>query len=199
MGLTFLTSVIIYIFYIASFFMIIFIKNPIDPIYYVISTSLMIGFLLFWLITFAELVFKDKKRLFMIISIIILSIFESIYYYLFIVYGQSALIVSVDRGLWVKSTLFVTFYLVLIFLIFLLTAIIFVTITLRSDNKEIRLKGRILLIGLICLVVGNFFESVVPLRGFFFILTRTFQILGVSLFYIGFSLPNWVKKIFKIE
>ena len=199
MGLMFFTIVTIYIFYIISFFMILFIKNPINPIFYIISTSLVMFFLLFWLITFGDLVLKNNKKIFLITTIILLGALEIIYYSLYFLYGQSALILSIERGLWVESTLFVILYITTLYGFFFLTAIIFLINAFKSDKKEIRLKGKILLIGLICIIIGMIFESIIPLVGLYFIFTRIFQILGVILFYIGFTLPNWAKRIFNIE
>ena len=179
--------------------MIILIKKPLNYFFYIFSTSLNGFFLLFWLITFSGLVLKRNKNVFLICSIILLVLLEVIYFSLFFFLGQSALIVSVERGLWVKSTLFVIFFLGIIIAIFFLTAIAFIITALKSDNKQIKLKGEILLLGLICLILGTIFESVIPLVGIVFIFTRIFQILGVLFIFIGFTLPKWVKKLFNLE
>ena len=68
--------------------------------------------------------------------------------------------------------------------------------SMKSPVPEIQLKGIIILISSIIFGISAFADVVLPLNLIWLTIVRLFLILSSFLFYCGFILPNFVKKIF---
>ena len=90
---------------------------------------------------------------------------------------------------------FIIFYILATIILILITGITFAKKCLDSDSKEIQLKGKFLLIAFISFTVGFFLEIAFVLPDILIIIAR--MIIGSSAieFYLGFVLPDRVKKL----
>jgi hypothetical protein len=80
--------------------------------------------------------------------------------------------------------------------LFLFFGFIFSYKALRSDKPDIKLKGKFLVIAFILFTFGSILETFVPLTQITVVIYRCILILSSMSFYIGYILPDWIKKIF---
>jgi hypothetical protein len=83
----------------------------------------------------------------------------------------------------------------------LFTASIFVYQCFETDNVENKIKGKLLLIGILTTALAGIAVIGVTLTSgwlnllILIIFVYLFRIIGGIFFYIGFTLPQWVRKI----
>ena len=198
-GLAFLlVAVCTYTPYVISFIMILLTGNGLNNIVYIIAMSLLPAFLIAWMIAFTNLMFENKQKLILSLTLIVIIILEIIYYLLLFFIGPSA-IGTEERGIYMYWTPFASIFILIINLIFLLTALLFAIKALRSNNKEIRLKGKLLTFATVLIILGSLFDGLLTLPGMLFIITRIIQITATILYYLGFTLPNSIRRFFLKE
>ena len=87
------------------------------------------------------------------------------------------------------------FYLLISIILFLITGLFFVRESLKSNNKEVQLKGKIILIAFIVFTIGTLMDVIIDVPTELTIaMARILLILASFLLYVGFTLPNWAKK-----
>ena len=150
--------------------------------------------LIIWLTAFTDLIAKEMQKLILLLAILFGAIMEVVYFAL--------LVINVDLIGTLKSPVDSDFeivpielYLLSVIIIVLLTGIQFARHSLRSDNKEIKLKGKLLIIAYICFSVGALLDSAIPLTEITVPITRGILIFSAICFYGGFILPRWMKKL----
>jgi len=181
-------------------FILLVAGNPeIDvALYLFIATAFVAPIHVVWIIAFTDMKYKDKQK--MIVSIFTI---EAVIYEIFLIslFFLDPTLTSIGT----KEGVFVVQYgdLILIYLIisivmFLITGLLMVSDALRSDNKEIHLKGQFLLMGFITFAIGTLLDvlfaddpSEITIG-----LARIVVIIGLFSFYIGFTLPERIKNIF---
>ena len=99
----------------------------------------------------------------------------------------------------IKDTLYFQIFFIFILISFVFTGIIIAMISMRAENLEIKLKGKLLLLAFILFAIGAALDAVGPLIPLTVVLTRIILILSAIAFYSGFILPNWMKKLFLKE
>jgi hypothetical protein len=88
------------------------------------------------------------------------------------------------------TLIFVFFMLIVIFI----AGILFTTKSIKADDKEIRIKGKLLTIAFFLFPIGTSIEVLLPPEIPVLFVTRTILILSAIFFYCGFFLPNFIKK-----
>ena len=156
---------------------------------FIIGTSTMPFFLLIWLKAFTDLVYKEQQKYILIIFLIIGIIFEIIFYYF--LFTQPNLIGTFETPFQVVYGIYIEIFLVIFLLVIGITGILFGKQSLRSENSEIRLKGKFLIIAFILFTIGAFLDSIVPEL---FIIARIVLDVSALSFYFGFMLPDWLKE-----
>ena len=87
----------------------------------------------------------------------------------------------------------------------LVTGVIFAQKSVKSDDREIRLKGKLLRAAFITFSVAAVLDSMLgtifedpsdPLLAIFVVVVRILLIFSAIEFYGGFLLPRWMKEIF---
>ncbi|MFX1340049.1 MAG: hypothetical protein ACFFDK_15670, partial [Promethearchaeota archaeon] len=131
----------------------------------------------------------EKQKIILIIFFIIGIIFEIIFFYF--LFTQPNLIGTFKTPFQVVYGLYIEVFLVIFLLVVLITGILFGKQSLRSDNPEVKLKGKFLIIAFILFTIGAFLDSIVPEL---FILARIVLDISALLFYFGFMLPDWLKE-----
>ena len=149
--------------------------------------------ILFWMMAFTDLLYREKQKAILIVFIIIGVIFEVFYlYFLFTdpsVLGREAGPIDEDYTLIV--TAFVLFYLI----VAMITGTIFARVTMKSDNPEHKLKGKLLLAAFYSFGIGAVLDILSPLSVIILIAARIVLISSAFEFYGAFILPNWMKKL----
>ena len=131
----------------------------------------------------------SRYKTFIIIYQVIVFFFEAImfYYYITDISVIAVFVNPVDIALGLITIV----YLLLILGLVLLSGIVFAIELLRSKSPETKLKGKFLLIAFVLFVIGAFLETFIS-----FPPIRLLLALSAIMFYIGFIMPEIIKKRF---
>ena len=77
--------------------------------------------------------------------------------------------------------------------------LLFARDSLKSDDQEIRFKGKVLIIAFLTYPICGLIDGGVELNEIGVIIIRSLLIFGAVMFYIGFFVPRFVKNLFKLE
>ena len=162
-------------------------------LYILINFSFISLVIIVWLIALNDLTKIRKFKVIISVFIIYAIIFESlIFYYLFTdisILGTLTDPVNIDLGL------FLITYLLIDLIIFIISGFHFAFKSLKSDKPEIVLKGKFLVLAFLIYLIGAAVETILS-----FPPLRLILILSAIMFYIGFMMPEAVKKRFlKVE
>ena len=162
-------------------------------IYFLVGVTLYPLSTLIWLTAFTDIKFKSKQLIIQLIFVVIGAIFEVIFFYLFFTAPSllGTLYSPVDSKFGIVILIYILFSLCVIFV----TGMIFSILSIKSDNREHRLRGIFLSITLIIFVFGSIFDAL-ELSIIVLTVVRILLIFSALTFYIAFILPNWAKKLF---
>jgi hypothetical protein len=150
--------------------------------------------LIFWMIAFTNFLYKEQQKLILTILILITAFFYVVFISALIIdpdiVGQRISIVD-TRG----NNAFLLSYIVIFILIVMISGIKFALETMKFDSPETKVKGRLLLIAFPLFALTGLLDSMFPSNEATLIIFRTILIVSMFLFYGGFMLPNWMKKI----
>ncbi|MFX0072874.1 MAG: hypothetical protein ACFFAO_17495, partial [Candidatus Hermodarchaeota archaeon] len=92
-------------------------------------------------------------------------------------------------------------YVLLVLIIVFIFALFFGIESLKSENPEIRLKGKFLLLAWSSYISGALLDAgIVPISAFALIIVRVLLISSAIEFYFSFFLPKWAKDLLnKVE
>ena len=181
-----------------SFLSVIITGQPISPFMYLFLGNIFIPpLLIFWLLGLTEMIYQDKRKILLIIYSIILAAAE-----IFLIYAlitEVSLIITFTgifdvtfNRLWLAFLLFVNFTVAI-------TGLLFARDSLKSDDREIRFKGKALIIAFLTYPICGIIDGGLELNTLGVILIRSILMFGAVMFYIGFFVPKFVKKMFKLE
>ena len=160
---------------------------------YVIIGNIAIPASLFvWMIAFSDFFFKEQQKQVLIITIIFGIVFEIVFFYL--LFTDPILIGELSGPIDVEYRHFALGFLLAILFIILIMGSIFAIVSIMSDNPEVKLQGKFLLIAFISYTIGGFFDAIHTLNIIGLLIIRTLMILSAIEWYMGFLLPNFVKK-----
>ena len=94
-----------------------------------------------------------------------------------------------------EHTSFVMIFLIAVVFVVLITGLLFARESLRSDNPEIRLKGKFLAVAFISWTVGSIIDSGFDLGAGVLIIIRILLISSAIEFYLGFIMPERIKNL----
>ena len=166
-----------------------------------INFILIIAFLplttLCWLIAFTDLVYKKGQKVILGLYLVI-GILVEILFFLLLLENPSNLGRYIGP-FQIEYSLLTQIYIIFTLISFVLSGIILARQSLRAENPDIKLKGKLLLFAFILLTIGAALDSIAPLVPLTVVFARIILILSAIAFYGGFMLPNWMKKIFLKE
>lgn len=180
-----------------TFIMILLTGSPLNPaLYFIIGFAFFPVLIYCWMVAFASFVYEDKQKYILIMYAIISIIFEIAFFYL--------LFTDIDQLGVFKTPFQVEFGLMMIiFLIIngiyaLVTGLLFSIRSIKIDNDpEINLRGKLLIVAFlsfsIAVIVDTTLGSFDPVWIFF---NRILLMFSGVFFYMGFILPERIKKIF---
>jgi hypothetical protein len=147
--------------------------------------------LLFGIAAVTELLYKESQKLLVFVFIIIEGLFEIVFIFLLI--NDPTVIGTLKENMIIYGVLTKIFIYTMLGVI-LVAGILFTKESAKSDEPEIRLKGKILTLAFFLFTIGTIIEvSFTPEIVLFFI-TRPILIASALTFYWGFFLPNFLKK-----
>lgn len=149
--------------------------------------------LIIWSIAFTMLVYKEKQKLILTIVIIYNIIFETIF--LYFLFTEPSRLGILHGPINIEWQLFLQVYFFSVLAIFSITGILFFLKTQKSENPEVRLKGKFLLMAFLSYSIGSIIDAVVFTENIAILLiTRLILITSAIEFYCGFILPEGLKK-----
>jgi hypothetical protein len=162
---------------------------------YIIMTAFTPFAIMCWLFAITNLLDIKNRKIVLLIFMVVFILFEVIFFVLLSI--DIAYIGTFTDLFNYQESLFVSVFNIAVMLVVLITGILFFRASVRSEKAEIKLKGRLILIGLIMFLIGGFIPyiifSLVSL-----VIARIFLVFSSVTLYMGFLLPNWVKRLFKI-
>ena len=177
-----------------NFIMILTTGTLITTDLYLIIASIFIPPLhITWIIAMTDIMYKKRQRLIVSIFTLEAILFEIL---LIVFYVVNISILGTQLAPFVvRYGDIYLFYLLISIILFLITGLFFVRESLKSNNKEVQLKGKIILIAFIVFTIGTLMDVIIDVPTELTIaMARILLILASFLLYVGFTLPNWAKK-----
>jgi len=189
-----------------SFVMNILFQQSLPVEWYLIIGNVFIPIaLICWLIAYTDMINKKRQTLVVTLTIIFSILFEIAFFFFFFTDITQIGVIVPSRPFTVEFGLFITIYLLLVILILLITGVKFAQKSVRSKEKEIRVKGKLLRAAFITFTVAAILDSLLgtifedptdPLLAIMVVITRLLLISSALEFYGGFILPKWMHAIF---
>lgn len=83
-----------------------------------------------------------------------------------------------------------------ILITFFITGIIFSLKSIKLGDAEVKLRGKFLFFAFIFYTVGVFLETILPVTALTAVIVRLIVIISAFEFYLGFILPEMIKRVF---
>ena len=152
-------------------------------------------FIFFWIMAILNLSgIQPKKREKYLIYIGVLSFIVEIMY-LSVIFYDTTLIGTLINEIQVDYATFNEMYLLTQLIIVLISGLWLARKSLKSEDKRILLKGKLLLIAFILFPITSVLEVLIPLIPII-IVARFLGIITEILVYGGLILPKWMEKLF---
>ena len=166
----------------------------VPPYYFLIGAVPLPITAFIWMVAFTDLLYRDKKKIILLIIGITGIIFEIALFTLLLI--DQDLVGTVSSPVDAEYEFFVTSYQIFLVLLVLVSGILFARESLKSDTLEIKLKGKLLLVAFLSFVIGSILEILSGLSIVLLIIARLLLITSSIEFYGGFILPPWMEKLF---
>ena len=165
-------------------------EQGLSPELYFLLTLTLIPFTgFFYISAMTDLIYNKYQKHFQVIEIVITVSFE-IFCICNLIINPSLIITKTSPTLIVYSIYLISGILGLSSVILIFGFLLSIE-ALKSDEREMKLKGKILIIAFILFLIGGIMDTIefTTLLDF---LDRIILILSAILFYIGFILPDWI-------
>ncbi|MFW9875165.1 MAG: hypothetical protein ACFFG0_18830 [Candidatus Thorarchaeota archaeon] len=164
-----------------------------EGLYFLIGNIFVPLAIFLWLLAFTEFLYSEKRKLILLIFTIIGMVFEILFFvFLFL---NPSLIGELNGPVDVNYQSFIMVFLIIFLLIVVITGFLFANLSLKSEDPEVKLKGKLLIIAYITFAIGALLDSSIPLNEVTIIITRCILITSAICWYGGFILPRWMKKL----
>ena len=189
-----------------SFLMNLFVQRFL-PVgwYFIIGNVFLPLALLTWLIAYTDMIKRKAKKKVVIITVLLSILFEIVFFTLFLIDLDLIGVINPSRPFTVDFGIFITVYFLLIILVMVVTGVIFAQKSVKSEDREVRVKGKLLRAAFITFAVAAILDSLLgtifedptdPLLAVMVVVVRILLIFSAIEFYGGFLLPKWMVQIF---
>jgi hypothetical protein len=165
-------------------------------LYFFLANAFIAPIHITWIWALTKFIFRKRKKLLLTIFSLEGLLFEISFLIVFIL--NPTLIGERKSAFVVEWALWIQIYLLISIVLFLITGFMFARQSLKSQNRELKIKGRFLLIAIICFT----FAAIIDVIGadapneLTIFLARAFLIISVVCFYIGYTMPRFIKDLF---
>jgi hypothetical protein len=136
---------------------------------------------------------KRKRRRAILLSVLVFNlVYESLIIYFLIT--NVNIIATLAGVLTIQWSVFSQIYFIINLVLFLVTGILFSRKSLQAESKEIRFKGKLLMAAFISFTVGTILDFAIP-NPITYIIARLILLSSSIEFYIGFLLPERIKRL----
>ncbi len=209
-GLTWLTLSTLWLPEASSFLMSLFIQQPLAIEWYFILGNVFVPVaLICWVTAYTDMVNKEKQKIAVVLTLIFSIVFEVLFFYHFFLDINLIGVITPEIPFSADLGYFLAILLLVSFLILFVTGFKFARKSIKSENRDVRLKGELLQFAFVAFTIAAVVEKTLrsiligtifpdPTMLFFSIMLiamRFLSILSAIAFLGGFLLPNWMKKI----
>ena len=195
-----------------SFLMHLFIQQTLAKEWYFIIGNVFVPVaLICWVIAYTDMINKEKQKIAVALILIFSIVFEGLFFYYFFLNINFIGEINPLRPFSADLGYFLIILLSISFLVLFVSGLKFAGKSIKSENKEVRLKGKLLQFAFIAftiaallektarsILIGTIFaDPTILLLSVMLVVVRLLLILSTIAFYGGFLLPRWMKKIFK--
>jgi hypothetical protein len=175
----------------------IFFGISLDPrTYFFLANAFVAPIHITWSYAFTNFLFKKHQKKIMLFFGIEALIFELAF---LIVFFTNPFLIGVQISAFVVEwAIWIQIYLLFSIILLLGTGFLFARSSLKAEDSEIKLKGKFLILAFLTFTIGTMIDVIGaenPTEITIF-LARTFVIISSICFYIGFTLPRFIKDIF---
>ena len=151
--------------------------------------------LVFWLALYTDLKYKKLQKKIVFITLIQGIVYEIIF--LYFIFTDISVIGTKSGYFNDELNLPFLIYVLIILVIAITTGFSFGLESFKSENPEIKLKGKFILAAWASFFIGGILDAgLIGLSPLFLILVRLLLISSAFEFYFGFFLPKWIKELF---
>ena len=177
-----------------NFIMIVFLNTMlIEELYFILIIPFVPLFLLMWLIAVSEMYYKEKEKYILIISIGLIILFE-IFFFAFL-YIDHNLIGRYVTPFQIEFSLFIEIFFIVIIIVTVSTGIHVALKSIKSNHPETRINGIFLFFAFVLYAIGAICDSSLELTEITVIVVRLILMVSAFCYYLGFFLPDYLKKI----
>jgi len=177
-----------------SFILVLITGKGLPFVLYVIIGNVLVPIIfMIWMIAFTDFLFKKHQKIILVMVAIFGVIFEFIFFYL--LFSDPSLIGELNPPTDVEYRLYIMGLLLGILFVLLIMGLMFCWPSLTSDNPEVRLQGKFLLISFLSFFIGALLDAFFHLNILTLLFVRILLVSSAIEWYFGFLLPNWVKKL----
>ncbi|MHA2008803.1 MAG: hypothetical protein ACXABO_10055 [Promethearchaeota archaeon] len=162
--------------------------------YFLLGNVLVPLAIAFWLTAFTEFILTNKRKLILLVFSVVGIVFEVLFFILLSI--NPNLIGTLNPPVDVSYQSFIMVFLLVFILIVVITGFFFARLSLKSDDPEIKLKGKLLTIAYIAFLLGALLDSSLQLNEISVVFVRLILIASAIFWYGGFILPRWMKNLF---
>ena len=163
-----------------------------DPLYFFINYGFLPIALISWMYGISILLFPDSTKKIVAITSVICIPYEIVL--IFLIITNTSTVAAKDGRFNSDAGTLPTIFIAIALIIILITMIMFIKQSLRSENSKIKWKGRFLLIAVILLVIGSFMDAVITLTPETLIIARIILIGRLIFSYLGWLMPSSIAK-----
>jgi hypothetical protein len=173
----------------ASFLSVVLFDESLNAFLFLFLSNVFIPIaLLCWIYSLAHIFYTEKEKVVLIISAIIFSAYDLLIVVMLMI--DPKLVGEIVGDINSLPTIIPLIFLIGAIITALLTGLLFSIKSIRVDNPEIKLKGKILLIGFISFSFGAILDALVSDITFILIIIRLILISSAIEYYLGFFLPK---------
>jgi hypothetical protein len=164
-----------------------------EEIRFIIAYAFIPIIIVLWLITFTNFMYREKRKIILTIYTIICLICE-ILFFTFLFTDRVNMIGYFERTFSAVYRPFVRFTILFFLATALITFLIFANESRKSEDPELKLKGKFLMIAFITYAACAVLDSFFLFQPVIIVIVRLLLISSAIEFYFGWILPQPVKK-----
>ncbi len=164
-------------------------------IYLLIGMTFIPLSLTFWFVAITDLMYKERQKLILSLIISYGILFEI--FFLYYIFNDPSVLAVLHGVIDIEYKLPLQLYEFSVLLLGIITGLLFSRTSMKSENPEVRLKGKFLFIAFILFVAGAVSDTIFLRDIPTLFITRLILISASVFFYFGFILPTFLKKKFK--
>jgi hypothetical protein len=167
-----------------------------SSLYFFLANAFIAPIHITWIYALTNLLFKKQKQKLLIFFGVEAYLFETFFLTIFFLnpnlIGDQKSVFVAEWAIWIQI------YLLISIALFLVTGFLFARVSLKSENPEIKLKGRFLMIAFVTFTVGTVIDVIAAESpsGVTIFSARSFIIISAICFYIGYTMPKFIKELF---